>query len=67
MMILVLNEVEDPRKPSCNFRHSLVTIIFISLIRDQHKRERDGRVRDRIKAACFPTKGGRLNKWPKFY
>lgn len=31
-IILILSEVEDPRKPSCNFRHSLVTIIFISLI-----------------------------------
>ena len=31
-IILVLKEVDDPRKPSCNFRHSLVTIIFISLI-----------------------------------
>jgi len=31
-VILVLSEIEDPRKPSCNFRHSLVTIIFISLI-----------------------------------
>ena len=24
-------EIEDPRQPSCNFRHSLVTILFISL------------------------------------
>lgn len=31
-IIIVLKEVDDPRKPSCNFRHSLVTIIFISLI-----------------------------------
>jgi predicted transposase YbfD/YdcC len=31
-VILILQEVEDPRKPSCNFQHSLVTIIFISLI-----------------------------------
>lgn len=31
-IILILSEVEDPRQPSCNFRHSLVTIIFISLI-----------------------------------
>jgi predicted transposase YbfD/YdcC len=31
-IILILSEIEDPRKPSCNFRHSLVTIIFISLI-----------------------------------
>lgn len=31
-IISVLCEVEDPRKPSCNFHHSLVTIIFISLI-----------------------------------
>lgn len=31
-IILVLSEVEDPRKPSCNFKHSLVTILFISLI-----------------------------------
>jgi hypothetical protein len=27
-IVLILNEIEDPRKPSCNFRHSLV-IIFI--------------------------------------
>lgn len=31
-IILVLSEVEDPRQPSCNFHHSLVTIIFISLV-----------------------------------
>lgn len=31
-VILVLQDVEDPRKPSCNFHHSLVSIIFISLI-----------------------------------
>jgi hypothetical protein len=31
-VILILNEVEDPRKPSCNFHHSLTTIIFISLM-----------------------------------
>lgn len=31
-IILALCEVEDPRKPSCNFQHSLVTIIFISLV-----------------------------------
>lgn len=31
-IILILNEVEDPRKPSCNFHHSLVTILFISLM-----------------------------------
>lgn len=31
-LILILSEVEDPRKPSCNFRYSLVSIIFISLI-----------------------------------
>lgn len=31
-IILILSEVEDPRRPSCNFHHSLVTIIFISLI-----------------------------------
>lgn len=31
-IILILNEIEEPRKPSCNFRHSLVTIIFVSLI-----------------------------------
>jgi predicted transposase YbfD/YdcC len=30
--ILIISEIEDPRKPSCNFRHSLVAIIFISLI-----------------------------------
>jgi predicted transposase YbfD/YdcC len=31
-IVLTLREVQDPRKPSCNFRHSLVTVIFISLI-----------------------------------
>ena len=31
-IILILNEVEDPRKPSCNFHHSLATILFISLM-----------------------------------
>ena len=31
-IISVLCEVEDPRQPSCNFLHSLVTIIFISLM-----------------------------------
>lgn len=31
-MVVALCEVEDPRQPSCNFRHSLVTIIFASLI-----------------------------------
>lgn len=31
-IISVLCEVEDPRKPSCNFHHSLVTILFISLM-----------------------------------
>ena len=31
-IVLTLCEVEDPRKPSCNFRHSIVSIIFISLI-----------------------------------
>jgi predicted transposase YbfD/YdcC len=31
-IVLILSEIEDPRKPSCNFRHSLVTIVFISLI-----------------------------------
>lgn len=31
-IILVLSEIEDPRQPSCNFHHSLVTILFISLV-----------------------------------
>lgn len=31
-IILTLCEIEDPRQPSCNFCHSIVTIIFISLI-----------------------------------
>jgi predicted transposase YbfD/YdcC len=31
-IILSLSEIEDPRRPSCNFRHSLVTIVFISLV-----------------------------------
>ena len=30
-IILILSEVEDPRKPSCNFQYSLTTILFISL------------------------------------
>ncbi len=30
-IVLTLCEVEDPRQPSCNFRHSIVSIIFISL------------------------------------
>lgn len=31
-IVLTLCEIEDPRQPSCNFRHSLVSIVFISLI-----------------------------------
>lgn len=31
-IILIISNIEDPRKPSCNFRHSLVTIVFISLV-----------------------------------
>jgi len=31
-LIQVLAAVEDPRKPSCNFRYSLVSILFISLV-----------------------------------
>ncbi len=31
-IILILSELEDPRKPSCNFQHSLVSILFISLM-----------------------------------
>lgn len=31
-IVLILSEIEDPRMPSCNFRHSLVSIVFISLI-----------------------------------
>jgi predicted transposase YbfD/YdcC len=31
-LITILSEVEDPRKPSCNFRHSLVTILFVTLV-----------------------------------
>jgi hypothetical protein len=31
-IVCILSKIEDPRKPSCNFRHSLVKIIFISLI-----------------------------------
>lgn len=30
-LIQQLIEIEDPRKPSCNFQHSLVSILFISL------------------------------------
>lgn len=31
-IVHILMEVQDPRKPSCNFRHSLPTIILISLV-----------------------------------
>src|ERR1700733_4174009 len=31
-IVSTLCEVEDPRQSSCNFRHSLVTIIFVSLV-----------------------------------
>lgn len=31
-VISALKEVVDPRKPSCNFQHSLVTILFVSLV-----------------------------------
>lgn len=31
-IVVTLCEIEDPRQPSCNFRYSLVTIIFISLV-----------------------------------
>lgn len=31
-IILILRGVEEPRQPSCNFRHSLVSILFISLV-----------------------------------
>lgn len=31
-IIQILTEVQDPRRPSCNFHYSLVTIIFITLI-----------------------------------
>lgn len=31
-LITILSEVEDPRKPSCNFQYSLVTILFITLM-----------------------------------
>jgi predicted transposase YbfD/YdcC len=31
-IVLTICEVEDPRQPSCNFCHSVVTIIFISLV-----------------------------------
>lgn len=31
-IIQILREIDDPRKPSCNFRYSIVTIVFISLI-----------------------------------
>lgn len=27
--VLILNQVEDPRRPSCNTRHSVVTILFV--------------------------------------
>lgn len=31
-IVQILSEIDDPRKPSCNFRYSVVTIVFISLI-----------------------------------
>jgi len=31
-LVQELADVEDPRRPSCNFKHSLVSIIFISLV-----------------------------------
>ena len=31
-IVLELCEVDDPRQPSCNFHHSLVSIIFITLV-----------------------------------
>lgn len=31
-IIQTLIQIEDPRQPSCNFRYSLVTIIFVSLL-----------------------------------
>jgi hypothetical protein len=31
-IVLILNEIEDPHQPSCNFQHSLITILFISLM-----------------------------------
>lgn len=31
-IVQILVEVQDPRKPSCNFQHSLPTIILISLV-----------------------------------
>jgi len=31
-LIVILERVEDPRKPSCNFRHSLTTILLICLV-----------------------------------
>lgn len=30
--IIILSKVEDPRQPSCNTRHSLITILFIVFI-----------------------------------
>jgi predicted transposase YbfD/YdcC len=30
--VLILNQVDDPRKPSCNFRYSLVTILFVTFV-----------------------------------
>lgn len=31
-VVQLLVEVQEPRKPSCNFQHSLPTIILISLV-----------------------------------
>jgi len=31
-VVQLLMEVQDPRKPSCNFKHSLPTIVLLSLV-----------------------------------
>jgi hypothetical protein len=43
-LIQVLTKVEDPRKPSCNFRYSLVSILFIYFsFRSTLRRQKLGR------------------------
>jgi predicted transposase YbfD/YdcC len=31
-LLIILRDVEDPRKPSCNFQYSLITILFTTLV-----------------------------------
>ena len=31
-LLIIWRDVEDPRKPSCNFHYSLITILFTTLV-----------------------------------